>query len=65
MRFTYIPTGSYTIGQVLQVREKPMRVESYSHTGKNLIVTTVAGAPRFERMICICTDEQIIGATHA
>lgn len=61
MRFTYIPKGEYKIGQVLQVQGKPMRIESYSHTGANLIVTTLAGAPRFERMVCICTDDQPIG----
>jgi len=60
MKFAYIPRGESKIGQVLQVRDRPMRVESYAHTGKNLIVTTLEGAPRFERMVCICTDDQPI-----
>jgi hypothetical protein len=60
MKFAYIPRGEYKIGQVLQVHGRPMKIESYAHTGKNLIVTTVEGAPRFERMVCICTNDQPI-----
>jgi hypothetical protein len=60
MKFVYIPAGNYKIGQILQVRGKPVLVESYSHTGHNLIVTTIENAPRFERMLCICTDDQPI-----
>lgn len=56
MKFAYIPKASYTIGQIITVHGKPMRVESYLHTGKNVTVTTLVGAPKFERMVCICTD---------
>lgn len=61
MKFAYVPRGEYKIGQVVQVHGQPMRIESYAHTGKSLIVTTLEGAPRFERMVCICTDDQPIG----
>ena len=60
MKFAYIPKGDYKIGQVLQVHGKPMRVESFSYTGKSFRATTLAGAPDFERIVCICTDEQPI-----
>ena len=60
MKFAYIPVAEYKIGQILRIQGKPMKVESYTHTGKNVIVTTLVGAPRFERLICICTDDQPI-----
>lgn len=60
MKFVYVPMAEYKIGQILQVQGKLMKVESYAHTGKNLIVTTLEGAPRFERLMCICTDDQPI-----
>jgi len=41
MKFAYIPKAEYRIGQVIQVHGKPMRVESYTHTGKNLVATTL------------------------
>jgi hypothetical protein len=54
--FSFIPRATYTIGQVIEVKGKQWRVESYSHTGKNVTVVTLPGAARFERMMCICTD---------
>jgi len=56
MTFAFIPKASYKIGQVIQVHGEPMRVESYTHTGKNVTVCTLPGAPRFRRILCICTD---------
>jgi hypothetical protein len=64
MKFAFIPKATYTIGQVIQVHGKPMQVESYTHTGKNVIVHSLEGAPKFERIICVCTDAPaIVGAT--
>jgi hypothetical protein len=58
MKFVFIPKGSFKIGQVIDVRGQRMRVESYSHTGKNVVVHTLENAPRFERILCICTDSE-------
>ena len=60
MKFAFIPKASYTIGQVIRVHGNPMRVESYLHTGRNVTVCTLPGAPRFERIVCICTDKPAI-----
>jgi hypothetical protein len=62
MKFAYIPKAEYRIGQIIQVHGKPMRVESYTHTGKNVTVHTLEGALRFERIVCICTDAPAIEA---
>ena len=62
MKFAYIPKADYRIGQVIQVHGKPMRVESYTHTGKNVTVHSIKGALRFERIVCICTDAPSIEA---
>jgi len=62
MRFAFIPKAQYRIGQVITVHGKPMRVESYTHTGKNVVVHSLEGAPRFERIVCICTDALAIEA---
>ena len=56
MKFAFIPKANYTIGQIIEVHGKPMRVERYAHTGKNVVVHTLENAPRFERIVCICTD---------
>ena len=56
MKFAFIPKADYKIGQVITVHGKPMRVESYTHTGKNVTVHTLLNAPKFERIVCICTD---------
>lgn len=58
MRFAFIPKANYSIGQIIQVHGKPMRVESYSHTGRNVIVHSLESAPRFERIVCICTNDK-------
>jgi len=60
MKFAFIPKGDYQIGQVIKVQGRKMRVESYSHTGKNVIVTTLENAPKFERVVCVCTDSEPI-----
>ena len=60
MKFACIPKGQYKIGQVIDVQGQKMRVESYTHTGRNVTVTTLDGAPRFERVVCICSDEPVI-----
>lgn len=56
MRFAFIPKAAYKIGQTIQVQGKPMRVESFTHTGRNLAAVTLPNAPFFQRVICICTD---------
>jgi len=62
MKFAFIPKAQYKIGQIITVHGKPMRVESYTHTGKNVTVHTLEGAPRFERIVCVCTDATPIEA---
>ena len=56
MKFAFIPKTQYTIGQIIEVQGRKMRVESYTHTGRNLIACTLDTAPKFERVACICTD---------
>ena len=56
MRFAFIPKAEYKIGQIITVHGKPMRVNSFTHTGRNVVVTTLRHAPKFERIICICTN---------
>jgi hypothetical protein len=56
MKFAFIPKAAYTIGQVIKVHGKPMKVISYTHTGKNVTVVTLPNAPRFEKIVCVCTD---------
>jgi len=60
MRFAFIPKAQYTIGQIIQVHGCEMRVESFTHTGRNLIACTLDGAPKFQRVACICTDSPAI-----
>ena len=60
MRFAFIPKAQYKIGQIIQVQGRKMRVESYTHTGRNVIACTLEGAPKFERVACICTDSPAI-----
>ena len=62
MKFAFIPKTQDRIGQIITVHGKPMRVESYTHTGKNVVVHSLENAPRFERVMCICTDAPIIEA---
>ena len=56
MKFAYIPRAEYHIGQKLTVLGRPMVVERYSHTGRNVTVTTRPGAAKFERIVCILAD---------
>lgn len=56
MTFAFIPKAAYTIGQVITVHGSPMRVESYTHSGRNVTAVTLPDAPRFKRIVCICTD---------
>ena len=56
MKFAFIPKGQYKIGQIITVHGQRMRVESYTHTGRNVTVHTLEGAPKFESIVCICTD---------
>ncbi len=60
MRFAFIPKAQYKIGQIITVHGKPMRVESYTHTGKNVTVHSLEGAGKFERILCVCTDQPAI-----
>lgn len=62
MKFAFIPKAQYRIGQIIEVHGKPMRVESYTHTGKNVVVHTLENAKRFERIVCLCTDAPAISA---
>jgi hypothetical protein len=71
MKFAFIPKAKYTIGQIIIVHGKPMRVESYTHTGKNVTVTTLDWVKnntppiKFERIVCICTDSPAIESVTA
>lgn len=60
MKIAFIPRAAYKIGQIIQVHGRAMRVESYTHTGRNVTVCTLPGAKRFARMVCICTDAPAI-----
>jgi hypothetical protein len=60
MRFAFIPKAQYKIGQIIQVQGREMRVEIYTHTGRNVIACTLDNAPKFERVACICTDSPAI-----
>jgi hypothetical protein len=64
MKFAFIPKAQYKIGQIISVHGQPMRVESYTHTGKNVVVHTLENAPKFQRIVCVCTDApSIVGVT--
>lgn len=65
MRFAFIPKGQYKLGQIITVHGHAMRVESYTHTGRNITVTTLENAPKFQRIICICTDSPLINGVTA
>ena len=65
MTFAFIPKSNYKIGQIITVYGEKMRVESYTHTGKNVTVHTLEGAPRFKRIVCVCTDSKPIEAVLA
>ena len=65
MTFAFIPKANYKIGQYITVHGKTMRVVSYTHTGRNVIVQSLLGAPRFERITCVCTDMPSIEGVQA
>ena len=60
MDFAFIPKRTYTIGEIITVHGKPMRVNSFSHTGRNVVVTSLRHAPKFKKIVCICTDSKPI-----
>jgi hypothetical protein len=60
MTFAFIPKSNYKIGQIIMVHGEKMRVESYTHTGRNVTVCSLDDAPRFRRIVCICTDSPSI-----
>ena len=60
MKFHYLPKGDYFIGQVVDVAGQRMRIESYSHTGRNLVAVSMPGASRPERAVIILTDADSI-----
>ena len=62
MKFAFIPKGNYKIGQIIIVHGEKMRIESYTHAGKNVTVHTLEGAPKFKRIVCVCTDSPAIEA---
>lgn len=64
MKFAFIPKAQYCIGQIIEVHGKPMRIESYTHTGKNVVVHTLENAKRFERIVCVCTDAPAISTNN-
>jgi hypothetical protein len=59
-KFAFIPKAQYTIGQIITVHGKPMMIVSYSHTGKNVVVTSIKG--KHEKITCICTNNPPIEA---
>jgi hypothetical protein len=58
MKFAFIPKAVYVIGQVIKVHGQDMVIDSFTDSGKNLIVHPLHGLPRF--IICICTDAEDI-----
>lgn len=62
MKFKFLPKGTYAVGQRIKVEGTPMTVESYSHTGKNIVAVSEPGATRFDRILIILTDAQPIEA---
>lgn len=60
MKFNFIKKQPVKIGQIIEVNGRKMRVECYSHTGRNVVVTTLESAPKFERILCVMTDEPFI-----
>ena len=62
MTFYFALKGDYKIGQKISVGGKTLQVESYSHTGKNLVAVSLPGAPRFIRAVVVLTDAASIAA---
>lgn len=62
MKIAHIPKADYKIGQKIKVFGKTMVVESYSHTGKNVVVISLPKAARFERIACLVSNNPPITA---
>lgn len=60
MQFVFIPKQPVEIGKVITVKGQRMKVEAYSHTGKNVIVTSLKNAQKFKRILCIMTDKDSV-----
>jgi len=64
MKFKFAPKGDYHPGQTIVIEGKPWTIDSVSHTGRNLEVTTpfngYTNMPKFERMLVILTDAKPI-----
>ena len=54
MRFAFIPTSNYKVGQIIQVEGESMCIDHFTSSGRNLVVHSITGTPRF--IFCICTD---------
>ena len=59
MKFANIPKAEYKIGQTITVLGRKCCVESYSHTGKNVVVHTLDDG-RFQRIVCLVSDSEPI-----
>ena len=57
MKFAFIPKAKYSIGQIIQVHGRPMRVHQFTTLGKNILAITPAqgNCPR-ELYLCVLTD---------
>lgn len=52
----FYPKAQFYIGQIITVQNKKLKIESYSHTGRNLIAKTLADSPQIERFVIVLTD---------
>lgn len=64
MKFATIPKATYYIGQELIVLGRKCRVDSYTHTGNNIVVNTIDDGPR-QRIVCIVSDDPPIAEVRA
>jgi hypothetical protein len=65
MKFAFVPKDpNRKIGDQLEVHGQMMRVESFSQTGKNVVAVSLEGAQKFERIMCVSTENPpILGVT--
>jgi hypothetical protein len=65
MKFAFVPKDpNRKIGDQLEVHGQMMRVESFSHTGKNVVAVSLEGAQTFKRIMCVSTENPpILGVT--
>ena len=54
MRFAFVPKSNYKVGQFIQVQGEAMCIDSFTNSGRNLIVKSLDDLPIF--ILCICTD---------